>query len=172
MKLTGPVLMAALLAGLAGCASDPTRGYSFAETMPPDVKTVSIPVFENYTYDLGLEALVTEAVIKELQRSTPLKVVSHGAADSELKGIITKSELRRLSVQQKTGFSQELGVIITVDFDWKDVRSGEVISSRRDFAAADTFVPANPSGERLDTGRVGAASRLARDLVWELRSNW
>ncbi|MCE7974868.1 MAG: hypothetical protein DYG92_11205 [Leptolyngbya sp. PLA1] len=167
-----PLVIGVLVGCLAGCASDPTRGYSFAETMPQDVKTVSIPVFENYTYDLGLEALVTEAVIKELQRSTPLKVVSRGAADSELKGIITKSELRRLSVQQKTGFVQELGVIITVDFEWKDVRSGEMIISRREFAAADTFVPSNPSGERLDTGRVGAANRLARDLVWELRSNW
>lgn len=172
MRAATSLAIGALLAGLSGCASDPTRGYSFVETMPKDVKTVSIAVFENYTYDLGLEALVTEAVIKELQRSTPLRVVSRGAADSELKGIITKSELRRLSVQKKTGFSQELGVILTVDFEWKDVRSGEMIISRRDFAAADTFVPANPSGERLDSGRVGAAGRLARDLVWELRSNW
>lgn len=172
MSAARTLAIGVVLVGLAGCASDPTQGYSFAESMPQDLKSVSIPVCENYTYDLGLEALVTEAVIKEMQRSTPLKVVSRGAADSELKVIITKSELRRLSVQKKTGFSQELGVTLTVDFEWKDVRSGEMIVSRRDFAAAETFVPANPSGERLDNGRVGAASRLARDLVWELRSNW
>jgi len=166
------VVLALGLLGLAGCASDPRQGYSSASTYPDNVRTVSVPVFENYTYDPGLEAEVTEAVIKELQRSTPLRVVASGKADSALKGIIKRSELRRLSVQKGTGFVQEMGVTITVDFDWQDARTGAMLVSRREFAAADTFVPARPSGERIDTGRSGAVSRLAHDLVSELRSNW
>lgn len=161
----------ACLAG-AGCSSDPHKGYSFASTYPAGVHTVSIPVFDNYSKTPGIEAMVTEAVIKEVQRSTGLKVVSADTADSRLTGVVTGVDLRRLTLDRTTGYVQELAVTITVDFDWKDNRSGKVIVGRRGFAASDTFVPAKPSGERIETGQAGAAQRLAKDLVHELRGAW
>jgi hypothetical protein len=165
--------LAVLVPGLlAACAADPRKGYSFASTYPEGVRTVTVPTFENYTFDVGLEDLVSEAVIKEIQRSTGLRVVQGDAADSTLRGIIRSADLRRLTVQRGTGFVQEMALTITVDFDWQDNRSGRLLTSRRAFAAGDTFVPARPTGERLDTGRNGAAQRLARDLVMELRSSW
>jgi hypothetical protein len=157
---------------LAGCASDPRRGYAFRSATPDGVRTVAVPVFENSTFDAGVEAALTEAVIKELQRTPGLRVVQGGGADTTLRAIVTSSEMRRLSTQSSTGLTQELGVTLKVDFDWRDNRSGKVLVSRRDFAAADTFVPARPSNERLETGRNGAIQRLAVDLVAELRSTW
>ncbi len=167
-------LIAALGVSLisSGCASNPADGYSFDSTYPQGIRTVSIPVFDNYSFDTGVESELTDAVIKEFQRSTGIRVVQGGTAESELKGVVTKSELRRLSTQRGTGFVQELAVTLTVDFDWKDTRSGKLLVSRRQFAAADTFVPVPGSGERLDTGRHGAVQRLAQDLVAELRESW
>jgi hypothetical protein len=63
-------------------------------------------------------------------------------------------------------------VQITVDFEWRDNRSGEVLKARRNFSAADSFVPSRPSGERLELGENAAAQRLARDMVNELRGAW
>lgn len=156
----------------AGCSSDPRRGYSFASTYPAGVKSVRVPVFENNTYEIGLESQVTEAVIKEMQRSSGLKVVQAADADSTLRAVITRAEMRRLSTGRGVGLVQELGVIVSVDFEWVDNRSGKVLLSRRGFAAADNFVPARPTGERLETGQRGAVQRLARDLVSELRMAW
>lgn len=173
VRLARTVGVAAVAGAVLGsCASDPRKGYAFQSTFPEGVKTVAVPVFENETFDTGVEAALTEAVIKELQRSSGLRVVQGGGADTTLRAIVTGSEMRRLSTQSETGLVQELGVTLTVDFDWRDNRSGKVLVSRRGFAAADTFVPARPSNERLETGRNGAVQRLAGDLVAELRSNW
>jgi hypothetical protein len=67
---------------------------------------------------------------------------------------------------------QELSVQITVDFAWRDNRSGETLKARQNFSAADTFVPSNPTGERIEIGQNAAAQRLARDIVSELRGAW
>ena len=166
------VLMAAMPLALVSCSADPAKGYSFASTYAEGVSTVSVNVFENQTFAVGLEREVTEAIIKEIQRSTPLLVVRDGTADSELVGIITDTEMRRLSVDSITGLSQELAVQITVDFDWKDRRTGRLLTSRRKFTATDTFVPSRPTGERLETGETRTVQRLAREVVAEMRSDW
>ncbi|MFZ4576642.1 MAG: LptE family protein [Phycisphaerales bacterium] len=169
--------LAAALAGLltlviAGCSSDPQKGYSFATTFPAGVRTVSVPMFTNSTMHTGVEAEVTEALIKELQRSTPLRVTSDTGADSVLVGVIREVDMRRLSLERRSGLVQEVAVQITVDFEWTDRRSGKVLSSRRGLSSSDTFVPARPSGEPIEVAEIGAASRLAKALTSELRANW
>jgi len=155
-----------------GCASDPRSGYSSESTFPAGIQTVSVDVFDNYSTTPGVETSLTEAVIKEIQRSSGMRVVAQGRADSTLRGVVTSVSLRRLSLEPTTGMVQELAVTVTIDFDWKDVRTGNTLASRRGFAAADTFVPARPTGEPLSTGLDGATQRLAQDLVNELRSAW
>ena len=156
----------------AGCAADPSKGYSTRSTFGEGIRTVSVPVFDNYTGAPGVEVELTEAVIKELQRTGGVRVVGAGDAQTRLTGVVTGARLATLSVERTTGLVQEQSYQVTVDFDWKDGRSGETLVSRRGFSATDTFVPARPSAERLEVGQHGAISRLARDLVAELRSTW
>lgn len=169
------LLLTASIAGaatIAGCSSDPTRGYSFASTYPEGVRTVTVPMFQNQTYYTGLEVQLTEAVIKQVQSGSGLKVVSSANADSRLTATITDAQLRRLTLDKTTGLVQEQAFQLVVDFEWRDARSGKVIMSRRNFAATDTFVPARPGGERIEVGQQGAVQRLARDMVTEMRSSW
>lgn len=166
------VLALVFVPALAGCSSDPTRGYSFSSTFPSDVRSVSVPVFENQTFQTGLEADITDAIIKEIQRATPMRVVQSETADSKLTGVLRSAELRRLSLDRQTGLVQEMALDLTVDFEWTDLRTGKSIVARRNFSSADTFVPSRQTGERIDIARTGASQRLARDLVNELRSAW
>lgn len=169
------IVMIQLLGGTLGCASDPRSGYSTSTTFPEDISTVSVPVFKNTSTTAGIEAGVTEAIIKELQRQSGMRVVSGeggGGADSRLRGVITQVQLRKLSVRSGTGLVQELAYQITVDFDWKDERTGKVLVSRREFTATDTFVPATGVGERIEVGLNATTQRLARDIVNEMRSAW
>jgi hypothetical protein len=154
-----------------GCAADPRQGYSTQSTFPEEIRTVSVPIFRNYSTTPGIEAEITEAIIKEIQRSTPMKVVTT-EGDSTLMGVITAVEMRRLSVRSGTGLVQELAVQLTVDFDWRDTRRGEMLASRRNFVVSDTFVPAVGVGERIESGQHSAAQRLAKDLVSEMRAAW
>jgi hypothetical protein len=177
VKLTRTVVLGALallgaVIGLVGCAKDPRLGYAATSTYDSSVSSISVPIFRNLTATPGMEQLLTDSVIKQIQGNTPMRVVQSGQAASTLSGVITDVRMRRISSNNVTGLVQELAVQITVDFEWRDNRSGEVIKARRNFSAADSFVPSRPSGETLELGENAAAQRLARDLVNELRGAW
>jgi hypothetical protein len=131
-----------------------------------------VPIFTNPTFHRGVEVELTDAVIKEIQSSTPWKVTDASVAETTLSGSITDVRLRRLSTNRQSGLVQELAVVLTVDFDWKDARSGKVLTSRRSFNASETFVPTKPVGDRLEVGEHAAVQQMARDIVAELRSAW
>lgn len=157
---------------LVSCSSDPARGYSFRPTIGGDAETISVPVFENRTYAPGIEAELTEAIIKELQRTTTLRVTNARSADTTLSGSVTRTDMQRISLNSTTGLVQELAVRVTVDFQWKDNRTGKPLVARRNFTAVDSFAPARGTGEQLEDGRHSATQQLARDIVAELRGQW
>ena len=70
-------------------------------------------MFRNNTFSHGLEVDLTDAVAKELRRTTGWRVVDEGSAGAVLSGVITSSEMRALSIQRQTGLTQALGVTIT-----------------------------------------------------------
>ncbi len=172
-RVWGIVIVAVSAGGMliGGCASSPEEGYSLAPSYDASIRTVSVPMFTNSTFAPGLEVSLTEAIIKEITRSTPWAVDQSGG-DTTLSGSVTRSDLRNLSNSPETGFVQEMGVQLTVDFSWKDNRTGKTLVSRRNFTVMETFVPERRSGERLELGQSAAVDRLARDIVTELRSSW
>lgn len=155
-----------------GCSSDPKEGYSFKSAHDESIRTVAVPIFENTTFSSGAEAQITEAIIKEVQRSTRWTVVSSGSSDATLQGTLTSSQLRRLASAPVTGLSQEYGVEYRVDFEFRDNRSGKSLVVRRNFSAMETFAPSRRVGERIEVGEAGTADRLAHDIVAELRAAW
>ena len=76
------------------CLSSPgCAGYQLGNQSlyPSDIKTVFVPVFECDSFRRNLGERLTEAVVKEIERKTPYKVVGSPDADSILAGrIITE----------------------------------------------------------------------------------
>ena len=163
---------AAALMGVGGCASDPSRGYSFESTYDQGVRSVAVPVFDNYSFELGVDAELTEAVIKEIQRSTHWVVVGSSNADTTVTGVITDVRLETLSLTPGVGLVGEQGVRITIDFDWRDNRTGKLLASKRGLSTMEAFVPARGTGEPLQIGRSAAAQAMAREVVRSMRSGW
>lgn len=175
MKLPSVIAICAALGSIiAGCATDPHRGYSFAtSTMPEGVRSVSVPVFGNTTMQPGVEAQLTEAIVKQVQATTPLRVVQRAdGADSTLAGVVTDVQMHRLSLASGTGLVQEVALTLTVDFEWRDNRTGKVLAARRRFAATDTFLPARPTGERMEVGQTAATERMAQSIVGLMTDAW
>ena len=158
--------------GLSACATDPTRGYALASSYDERVGSVAVPMWGNDTFSYGMEAQLTEAIIKQVQSTTPWRVTSGDLADTTLTGTITRAELRPISTDRITGLGQEYAVRLTVDFSWVDNRSGEALVRRRDFSVAGSFVAAFGTGERLEVGETASVQELAREVVEELRSGW
>ncbi len=168
------IFVAAVLAALslAGCASNPADGYAFATTYDQDISTVHVAAFGNNTFHHGLEFLLTDAIVKELRASTPWRVTGPGHAQTTLTGTIVGAEMRRLSTNRTSGLVQELAFILTIDYEWKDNRTGKVLVLRRSFTSAEPFAPAQGVQDRIEAGQNAAIAELARDVVESLRSNW
>jgi hypothetical protein len=172
--------LGALVLGITGCASDPARGYSSASAYPAGISTVAVPIFTNHTYQRDIEFELTDALIKEIEARTPYKVTASGAADgggsrsahTVLLGQIRAVQLDQLSKSRLTGLSEEVIVSVTIDFQWRDVRSGRVLLERKGFTGHGLFVPSQPTGEPIELGQFAVVQQLARDVVAEMRAEW
>jgi len=149
-----------------------TGCYQHQALYSEEYRSVHVPIFENQTFYRGAEMDVTEALIKEIELRTPYKVARSGVADTELIGTIRSIDQRRVNRRASIGVVQEVEVAIIVDWEWKDMRSGEVIRSRRGFEALGRFIPTSPVGEVYDTAQHAAASRMARDITTAMQADW
>jgi hypothetical protein len=146
-------------------------GYSTTELYPTQYTTVTVPNFENRSNDRAVEFKLREALIKEIEQRTPYKAISGtGLADTQLTGTVTRVDRQLLSRDPVAGLPQEIEITVTVDFQWRDVRTGEVIRGYRGLTAAGQFVPDRTIGEFSDDGVRLAVARLADDIVSRMRS--
>lgn len=165
-------LAAAGVALLAGCASDPREGYAVGSAFDRNVGSVEVRIFDNLSFHHGLEVLLADAIVKQIQIQTPWTVRSGALAQTTLTGAITDVRLRARSVARSTGLVQEQALDITVDFQWRDNRTGDVLASRRGVRVTETFVPALGASERIEVGENLAVQEAAREVVAALRSGW
>lgn len=157
---------------IAGCAADPRDGYAAMSMWSDDVATVHIPIFENRTFDRAIEFDLTEAIVKELEARTPYRVAPITRADATLTGTIVDVQRRQLSRSRGTGLGEETALTVTVDFEYKDLRTGQVLVRRETFTGHGLFHPSPPAAEPIELGRTAAVQQLARDIVSELRESW
>ena len=168
---------------LTGC------GYTTAELYRDDVRTVALPIWENRTFERGVESDLAEALAKELQRRTPYRIArSDGGessaigADTELTGRIVGVRRQRLARTAQTGLPQEVEVRVVVDVQWRDRRSGEVLMERTGLEEVGRFVPAGNApagvdgggviGEPFEVAQHAAVARLAQQIVDALRTDF
>jgi len=168
------------LCGLCGCSGGAVDGgsgeggggYSFSGIYRDDVRTISVPVFENETFAHGLEIELTDAIIKEIHARTPWRVSASSGAGTRLNGRIISADLRKSTTNSRSGLVQELAVVTAVSFEWRDLRTDEIYVARENFRGVETFVPALGARERLETGQRATIDQLAREIVAQLRSSW
>ncbi|MCS7032800.1 MAG: hypothetical protein NZ561_02265, partial [Phycisphaerae bacterium] len=70
----------------------------------------------------------------------------------------------------RAAIPQEQLYKITVNFVWKDLRTGKILVERRNFEQTATFYPT--LGEGRFVGSQQAAEQLARGIVQELQADW
>lgn len=129
---------ASLVAAL-GCQGGPPTllGYQLGAQAryDPNIRTVYVRTFQNRAFQTtpyrGFEVELTKAVVDEIGRSTPFRVVSDPErADTELIGVVVAiDKMLHNRTQQNTVREGEL--VISVDVLWRDLRDGTILSAPR-----------------------------------------
>ncbi len=100
-----------------------------------NIKTVYVPLFNNRAFQTtpyrGFEVDVTQAVIREIGKTTTFRVTSdYTRADTELLGNIVSITKTIQNVNQ-LNFLREGEVQVIVEVVWRNLNTGEILSNPR-----------------------------------------
>ncbi|MGH7214898.1 MAG: LPS assembly lipoprotein LptE [Tepidisphaeraceae bacterium] len=145
-------------------------GYRWQSLYRGDVQTVAVPIFTNKDFTRGVELRLSKAVVNQLEAHSPYKVVPKERADTILEGEVVEVRQNTLSQDPDTTLPQEQLLSVTVNFLWKDLRSGRILVQRRNFEQTAAYYPTLGEGQYV--GQQQAIERLALAIVQELQADW
>jgi hypothetical protein len=145
-------------------------GYQWRSLYREDVKSVAVPIFQNKSFRRGVEFGLTQAVITQIEAKSPYKVVPRERADTILEGQIVDIRLQNVSSDSSLAIPQEQLYVVTIDFTWKDLRTGRILTERRNFQQTNTFYPTLGEGEFV-ASQVNI-EKLALGIVQEMQADW
>lgn len=139
-----------------------------ATHLPPEVKTLAVPVFATRTEAYHTEVAMTQAVIRELATRTRLRVTpdAGGDPDAVLHGTILKEAVQPLTYNSQTQQSSSFLLTIVVSVTLTD-RGGRVLYENKNYVyrqqyqsttSLPTFFEESPS----------AVERLSREFARQL----
>lgn len=166
-------ILACLLA-ISGCA-----GYQVGNgsLYPSDIRTVYVPMFESNSYRRNLAEWLTEAVVKEIEKKTPFKVVSTSDADSILTGRLL-TDAKHVVVENQYGDPRDTEVNLQVEVQWIERHTGtplrgEIIPLGPEMAALTGTADLVPEvGQSVATAQQQAIQRLAQRIVALMEMPW
>jgi outer membrane lipopolysaccharide assembly protein LptE/RlpB len=159
--------IALLLILLAGCY------YTFTPNLPPGIKSVAVPIFENNTLNYGLETLVTSKVVDEFVKDGNLQVKDVRKADSIMHGTVTNY------VQEAAAYTvgeaiQKYRLTMTVSISFEDRVSGEILWSEPNLTYSVTYFPTVSQGnaETEQQAQQRLAQEIAQEIVRRTIEGW
>jgi len=163
--MTRRFLILVLIVSLAGVSGCGYHAVGAAANLPPDVRTLSVPVFAVSTESYRTETVITNAVIREFATRTRFRVTpdANPDADAVLRGTILKESVTPLTYNASTQESSSflLTMVVSVTLTGRD---GKVLYENKNYVFRQqyqsttdlpTFLQENPA----------ALDRLSRDFA-------
>jgi outer membrane lipopolysaccharide assembly protein LptE/RlpB len=154
-------------AALAGC------GYHAAGPathIPDGVRTVAVPVFATHAQAYRTEMMLTQAVVRELDTRTRLRVVNSGDADATLNGVILTQTAVPLTYDSTSGETSSYLITLTAKVtltarDGRVLYRNDALAFREQYQSTQDFT----NSIREDTPAVRRlATNFARAVVSDM----
>lgn len=162
MRISPWVLLGACVAGMSGCGYH-TLGA--ATHLPPDARTLAIPVFATRTDSYHTETVITDAVIREFAARSRLRVTpdASGGPDAVLRGTILQQSVVPLTYNTST--QQSSSFLVTVIASVKvTARDGRVLYENNNYVFRQQYQSTTDLPVYFDESPA-AIQRLSRDFA-------
>ena len=161
----GLILLIALMQ--TGC-----HGYNLGnqQLFRADIRTVHVPMFESDSYRRFIGQKMTEATIKEIEKSTPLTIAEPALADSFLQGRIVRDR-KTVNGENISDEPRSLQVEYRLEVSWVD-RAGAPLMQRQSVRIDNDvdFIP--EGGQSITTAQNELFNRMARQIVGQMEIPW
>ena len=161
------VLLAGLLAALVSSC-----GYHLGGMKPgymENMNTFCVEVFENNTLQPNVGMLMTTAMANELQSDGTYRMAPRNEADFILKGTVT--HITRESLRTNTDdtyVSSEIGLVVNVNYQIIDRKSGKVLKENETSATGSYFNQDVNTVSAMDTALSYATRLVAENITLNL----
>jgi outer membrane lipopolysaccharide assembly protein LptE/RlpB len=161
-----PAPLAVALLGISGCGY---HSLGAATHLPPDVRTLAVPVFATRTEAYHTEAAITGAVIREFATRTRLRITPSdgGDPDAVLRGTILKETVAPLTYNSTTQQSSSFLVTVVASVTLTG-RDGKTLYENNNYVFRQQYQSTTdlPSFIQEDPAAIDRLSReFARALV-------
>ena len=143
--------------------------YSLKGSLPPHLKTVAVPLFDNQTAEFGITETLTDAVIDEFVRDGSLKIAERSDADVLIEGKIAGISDRAGAYDQQE-VVQDVKVYITVRVECTDQVKRQTMWNER-ITQFGSYDPAEGPDGRM-TAYDEAFEKISQEILNKTVSNW
>ena len=166
-RIGAALLVTALAASSCGYTTSPAL-------LPPHLRTIAIPVFENATPEYSIERDITQAVIDRFVQDNHLKVVDERSANGVLRGkvVLYRNAVFGFSNAQE---ANEYRVTITVAVTMKDVVKNREMWKDDNLVKTSNYYVVDVFGQKAETeldGRKAAIQKIAEEIVARTVEGW
>ena len=127
-------------------------------------------MFESDSYRRFIGQRTTEAVIKEVELTTPLTITNPQIADSFIRGRIIR-ESKSVVGENRFDDPRSLRAGWVVEIDWVD-RAGTPLMQRQTVRISEDSVFIPEGGQSLSTAQQEIIERVARQTVSQMQNPW
>ena len=165
--------------------------YSMAGSIPPHIKSISIPIVENQTVEFGISEAVTDNLVNQFLENNILRLDKENSADSILKGKIIRVKDAPYTYTKEESVT-EYRLTITIDLEWFDVRNDKVIIKKQYSGFGAYGLSGDISSDQIDNDGDGlvdsededeygdprefatkvAVKKIAQDILNEIMTSW
>jgi hypothetical protein len=141
--------------------------------LPPHLKSVAVPVFENGTPEYTLEQDITQAVVQRFVKDNHLRVVDEKSANCVVRGKVTQYKNAVFGFSNSAQ-AQEYRVTIAVQVTFKDLVKNRELWSDELVRTANYYVqdvPGQAAKTELD-GRKEAIGKIADEILSRSVEGW
>ncbi|MFN3151900.1 LPS assembly lipoprotein LptE [Bremerella sp.] len=145
----------------------------------PDIRTIHVPIFTSNSFRRDLGERITEAVIKEIEATTPYKITDAQSADSVLRGTLV-TDTKLVQGQNTLDDPRILQESLQIQYEWIDQR-GQLVRQPGALAFAPilmnetitaTGILYPEPGQSMVTTQQDAINQFAKEVVRHMQTPW
>lgn len=135
-----------------------------------DIRTVHVEMFESESFRRFQAERLTEAVAKQIERDSTLRLASPEATDSFLRGRIVR-DIKRVDGENRFDDPRDVEVGWRVEFEWTD-RSGRPLTQLSALRIDDAVNFIAEGGQSMATADQQLVERIAQNIVQQMEAPW
>lgn len=165
--------------------------YSMAGSIPPHIRSISIPLVDNQTAEFGMAEAVTDNLVESFTDENILRVVDEGDADSILRGTIVDIKDAPYTYTKEEAVT-EYRFTVGMKIEWFDVQEDKVLFEKNFSSFGAYGLSGDISSDGIDNDADGltddedddefgdarefaaavAVKKIAEDILNEIMTSW